>query len=586
MAVEAVATVYSVTGVAFRLACYILLRVIPSPLALSAIALLFVAHATTVPFLPANTTTESRPYRAILLSYPSKLRANAIITGLMLLMVAEFVLTPFFDPATALNFSRVGAVSSSTAKISVRSAEQNQTKQLLYREYRMDNELSWKTGPLLSFTEEDDWVSTVKLTGLWPNTSYQYALADVNRTVLSGPFSFQTFPDARLSTGSHFRFVASSCITPNFPYVPFHGRTIKGFDALARYLFPTPDSSPLAEFLLLLGDFIYSDVPVRIADDKQAYQRLYRRNYQSSSFRKVYERLPIFHTYDDHEFRNNFAGAGLDPPPFANASSAYKIYNANPNFDSPKDQNYYSFTYADVAFFVLDTRRYRTGGDVESPTMLGDTQLAALHAWLSHANSTASFKFIISSVPFTSLWGHDAASDSWAAYPAEKAAVLAALHSVPNVVILSGDRHEFASIEFNAQHFHTVREYSTSPLNMFDIPFYRTLSKRSAETVAQAREVVSEDGVKSTEDVEVPKERVVKYLARGNIKWSTFEIDTRNLTQPTLRVDVVIGGKVRYREELIGSPVKLQASNALGAFVTTGLKEAFNRIGINPSRWF
>lgn len=85
------------------------------------------------------------------------------------------------------------------------------------------------------------------------------ALADQNRSLTSGPFAFRTFPDSRLSTGSHFRFVASSCITPNFPYVPFHGRTIKGFDLLARYLFPKTapaDPVPPAEFMLFLGDFI------------------------------------------------------------------------------------------------------------------------------------------------------------------------------------------------------------------------------------------------------------------------------------------------------------------------------------------
>lgn len=48
---------------------------------------------------------------------------------------------------------------------------------------------------------------------------------------------------------------------------------------------------PLAEFLIFLGDFIYADVPVYIGDDKEAYRRLYRRNYNSPSFRKIYERL-------------------------------------------------------------------------------------------------------------------------------------------------------------------------------------------------------------------------------------------------------------------------------------------------------
>ncbi|KAJ7435383.1 hypothetical protein B0H11DRAFT_2257343 [Mycena galericulata] len=52
--------------------------------------------------------------------------------------------------------------------------------------------------------------------------------------------------------------------------------------------------------------------------------------------------------------------------------------------------------------------------------------------------------------PFTSLWEHDGQLNSWAAFSAEKAALLTALRSIPYVVIFSGDRHEFASIEFTA----------------------------------------------------------------------------------------------------------------------------------------
>jgi alkaline phosphatase D len=159
-------------------------------------------------------------------------------------------------------------------------------------------------------------------------------LSSLNRTVLPyppTPISFRTFPDPRLPTGTNFRFVVSSCVSPNFPYVPFQSRRIKGFDLLAHYLWPirgktvppvmdgsfnpelsqsslasldsTPTStiasapsmavvsSPPPEFLLFLGDFIYADVPFYFGDDKEAYRRLYRRNYQSQSFRNIYERL-------------------------------------------------------------------------------------------------------------------------------------------------------------------------------------------------------------------------------------------------------------------------------------------------------
>jgi len=51
-----------------------------------------------------------------------------------------------------------------------------------------------------------------------------------------------------------------------------------------------PEKSSI-DFLLFLGDFIYADVPVFIGDDRASYHRLYRRNYQSPSFRRVYEKL-------------------------------------------------------------------------------------------------------------------------------------------------------------------------------------------------------------------------------------------------------------------------------------------------------
>jgi hypothetical protein len=161
-------------------------------------------------------------------------------------------------------------------------------------------------------------------------------LADANKTVLpypAAPIPFRTFPDPRLQSARRFRFVASSCTVPNFPYRgPFHKRSIKGFDLLADYLHaksqPQPrhhasahtqdvllnDTTPVdalnatapddqtysvveleepvpTEFMLFLGDFIYADVPFYGGDDKEAYRRLYRRNYQSTSYRRIYEQL-------------------------------------------------------------------------------------------------------------------------------------------------------------------------------------------------------------------------------------------------------------------------------------------------------
>lgn len=259
------------------------------------------------------------------------------------------------------------------------------------------------------------------------------SLATSDKQLLSYPpvpIRFKTFPDARLPHSTPLRFVVSSCMKPNFPYAPFKGRAIKGMDLLADYLWPndpvgtivsstTPKISPQnrdegmnhpngassspAEFMLFLGDFVYADVPYYFGDNLDSYRRLYRRTYQSPSFRRLYERLrelqvlvfclllipevAVFFTYDDHEFVNNYAGSSRDCGPYVNGSRAFLEYNAQTNFDSlDENQFYYEFSYGtDAAFFVLDTRRHRSTLEVEAAdrTMLGEKQLGTFLRWLS-----------------------------------------------------------------------------------------------------------------------------------------------------------------------------------------------------------
>lgn len=354
---------------------------------------------------------------------------------------------------------------------------------------------------------------------------------------------------------------------------------------------------PPTEFLLLLGDFIYADVPYYFGDDKEAYSRLYRHTYASPSFRKIYEKLPVYHIYDDHEVINNFAGGLNESVPYANASRAFHLYNAVGNYNTTKsDDYYYTFRYGDTAFFVTDTRRYRSDPvttEANARTMLGDKQLSALHSWLSEVNETAVFKFVVTSVPFTSLWQHDAQTDSWAGYPDEKASLLNVFHSVPNVILLSGDRHEFAAIEYNGpyERSHRVLEFSTSPLSMFYVPFIRTLKMESTDFVEKVRvsEVEGPNGTLIATDVDlVPSERVLEYKSKGNYKWSTFEVDTRNPKHPVLRLELTIDGKPAYHLSINGTQVSLRKSTALGVLIPQSMQGILDKIGsgFTPSKWF
>ncbi|KAJ3814294.1 PhoD-like phosphatase-domain-containing protein [Lentinula aff. lateritia] len=674
-------SISSILATAFRVASFLFLRVIPSPLLQAAIPALLSLYLLSANLSSKPARGNVNPAAAVLLSLrtPSRIIrwTNIVINSLIMLAFLDFCASPYFDHASDVVFSRIGAVSDKSAKILVRYPNLNETIQLIWRESKPN--AAWNKGEILNLSQENDWADTVTLSGLWPSTKYEYALVGANASFLAypgSPLAFRTFPDPHLPGGTHFRFVTSSCILPNFPYAPLQRRRIKGFDLLAEYLFPsspairavnsttdrndtgTPNSEETLDvhttlppsFLLFLGDFIYADVPIYFGNYKESYRRLYRRNYQSSSFRKIYERLPMFHIYDDHEIINNFSGAGNDwTLPYPSASDAFQIYNANGNPSPPQSTKsldhtpyYYNFHYGDVAFFVMDTRRYRSfpTDPSEEKTMLGEEQLTRLLDWLGKTNSTAIFKFIVSSVPFTSLWGHDAQYDSWAGFVNEKQTVLNAMYGVPNVFVITGDRHEFAAIEFAAptQSSFAVTEFSTSPLSMFYIPIYHTLNMQSAETftrkvVKEAPSVdapipapeslpaipsdeatlVQSDGTPvstefslqvpptssesanehndekpETEFVteEVPKERVIKNIPEGNYKWASIEVDTRNPERPILNLEVVIDGKPSYQYEVVGVPVKLQGSTALGAFVTTNMKDILKKIGLQPAKWF
>lgn len=213
---------------------------------------------------------------------------------------------------------------------------------VLWRE--VSNRTYWQQGPTANLSQDSDWIATVKIQNLLPETRYECKpriyledvsligiidiLVDSNQTILPyppRPIRFSTFPDPRLTGGRAFRFLVSSCVTPNFPYRgPLNRKAIHGFDLLARSLDLAPVSSLSNEiqpghetpaefelqpedetqpryarhspvdFLLFLGDFIYADVPIYIGDKREAYRRLYRRNYQNIGFRSIYENIREF----------------------------------------------------------------------------------------------------------------------------------------------------------------------------------------------------------------------------------------------------------------------------------------------------
>ncbi|KZS99334.1 Metallo-dependent phosphatase [Sistotremastrum niveocremeum HHB9708] len=590
----------------FKFANYFFLRWIPSSHAIYALPSLFLLYLScwflATP-LPPNSLADAPSiyspqglYR-VLVSHRTTTRplswAALLLNALFFTCSLDFVLRPRLESYDDLTFSRVGAVQPTSVKISLRYPDMSDGVMILWRSNSSaSDDVSWLSGPVVHPDPENDWLAVATLDGLNPGHVYQYRLAHPNASFLpTSAHTFRTFPDPRVTSGAKFRFMVSSCVLPNFPYIPFGANRIPGFDKLSQYLsshfqdihrsiqLNSTLPSPI-EFLLFLGDFIYADVPYYFGASSEAYTRMYRRNYASSSFRAIYEQLPIFHIYDDHEFYNNFAGGENDTATtYLNASHPFNSYQGIANYDPiHTGQHYYTFQYGDAAFFVLDTRRYRSREftDLSKHTMLGDQQLAALHTWIGKVNSTATYKFIVSSVPFTTLWNGDSKVDSWAGFQDERDALLATFATVPNTFVLSGDRHEFAAIEQLGPVFGSIIEISTSPLSMFwlPVPGWLKLQPRSKRLVLRKNE---------SESSWVPEEQVIKYIPSGNYKWSTIEVDTTTPGQPKLSLEVVIDGRTAWSRVFPGLPVDLQLSTSLTSHLSNLLGNVFDSLPTIPN---
>lgn len=133
---------------------------------------------------------------------------------------------------------------------------------------------------------------------------------------------------------------------------------------------------------------------------------------------------------------------------------------------------------------MADTRSYRSSNKVDfedkSKTMLGSAQLADLLAFLRKPEPRGvDWKVIASSVPFTKNWPVNV-QDTWGGFLAERQVILEAMWDAAargiGVVVLSGDRHEFAATKFPPPKDSkwaeeaTVYEFSASPLSQFYSP--------------------------------------------------------------------------------------------------------------------
>ena len=227
---------------------------------------------------------------------------------------------------------------------------------------------------------------------------------------MSASWRFRTFPKDLMHRPVRVVFGGGAAYNPDFERI---WKTIE-------YRRP--------EALLLLGDNVYIDDPTKA----EVQQYCYYRRQSHPHFRSMSSRVPVYATWDDHDFGTDdcWGGASVDDPVWKR--DVWKVDQENWNNPSHGRGDsvpgcWYSFLLGEVEFFMLDGRYYREAPSERlDRSMLGPVQLA----WLkrSIASSSARFKVIVSPVPWAE--GVKPGSlDTWDGYAQERRSIYAFLGS-------------------------------------------------------------------------------------------------------------------------------------------------------------
>ncbi|MCH7573875.1 MAG: alkaline phosphatase D family protein [Candidatus Marinimicrobia bacterium] len=320
---------------------------------------------------------------------------------------------------------------------------------IAYRATGTEDSLFSAWEPLL---EGNGYAASIALTALEPEMAYDYRV-EFDAGEPSPSYGFTTFPPQ--NEPGKFSFVFSACFRERY-------RAHVIFDHI-REENPT--------FLALLGDNMYGDYDGDIAEveairDNPGYEQtllqqgdylppgktvleVFRNKYQrnfDSYFQAASSSIPVMAIWDDHDYGQD--NSDMNYPYKVEASKVFKeTFPRYPLVES-SGALYYRYTVADVEFFVLDTRWYRVPMETENgpeKSILGLEQLQWLLEGLK--NSTAAYKFIISSVSWNDYGGDTSSGrpglDSWHGYVHERAKILAYIRreNLNGILIFSGDQH-------------------------------------------------------------------------------------------------------------------------------------------------
>ncbi len=326
-----------------------------------------------------------------------------------------------------------GAVTEDSARISLRTDEATSVAVEVATSADFSNAV--RTDEFTTSSSRD-FTQIVTISNLLPGTKYFYR-SIVAGDVFATPqtYSFSTAPSGSVP---EFRFAVTADLTNTLskPTVP-----------AAAYASIRDEG---VEFMLQVGDFDHSN------PGNLSVMRLMHRSVRSDASEAgadfaefIAPGIPLYHIWDDHDFGTNNADKTF--PAKADALEAFDEYYPTPT--RPNENGiWHSFQYAEAEFFMLDVRSNRDPAeDPDGPdkSMLdGDAIAGGQLEWLKNGlrNSTATWKFLVSGVPF-----NDSAkpSDSWGAYARERNELLDFINveGIENVLVISGDLHTGGALD-------------------------------------------------------------------------------------------------------------------------------------------
>ena len=336
----------------------------------------------------------------------------------------------------------LGCVTDSSAKFWVRTANEVPVEVRVTNAGPRD---SFHTRAIGKTSSRRDFTATLAVEGLKPDTLYDYELW-VKGSKKPKEGRFRTFPASRKPAKFQIGFGGGA------GYTPQHER-----------MWNTIAVHNLTAFLLL-GDNVYIDNPTR----RPVQQYCYYRRQSRPEFRSFIASTPIYAIWDDHDFTTNdkWGGPEIDKPEWKiPVWHTFRNNWNNPYYGGGKNQPgcWFDFSIADVDFFMLDGRYYRTNPKTKNPSMLGDVQKKWLFKKLKA--STATFKVLASPVPWA-FGAKPGSRDPWQGYKQEREEIFSFLEEnrIDGVILISADRHRSDVWKIERPNGYALYEFESSKL--------------------------------------------------------------------------------------------------------------------------